>query len=88
MLNSVVGMVEKGRNAMAILRERALNSNSDLERREVHYIISTYAHFFVNSKPDSQQIFTFSWAFVAIPNQPGSNFLIFLWTFYIAPEGT
>ncbi|CAI8032908.1 Protein CBFA2T2 [Geodia barretti] len=34
MLNSVVGMVEKGRNAMAILRERALNSNSDLERRE------------------------------------------------------
>jgi hypothetical protein len=34
MLNSVVGMVEKARNAMAILRERALNSNSDLEKRE------------------------------------------------------
>ena len=35
MLNSVVGMVDKVRHAVNMLRERALNSNADFEKKEV-----------------------------------------------------
>ena len=41
MLGSIQGMVERATQAMAVLKERVNATQTELEKREVHYITAS-----------------------------------------------